>query len=51
MNEEDLIYEAFERYAICIEDGHLSEQEASRIVMKQFGTLILNKMKKKYVYK
>lgn len=47
MNEEDLIYEAFERYAICIEDGHLSEQEASRIVMKQFGTLILNKMKKK----
>ena len=49
MNEEDLIYDAFERYAICIEDGHLSEQEVSRIVMKQFGTIVLYKMKTKFL--
>lgn len=52
MNEQDdLLYDAFERYAICVEDGHLSDELACQVVMKQFGILVLFKMKDKFLNK
>ena len=47
--QNDLVYDAFERYAICIEDGHLTDEQACEVVMKQFGMVVLFQMKDKFI--